>query len=76
MPLRFTIRDLLLIILIAALAAGWWIDHQRINRLTVQQWEYLDADINKKPSASKSVNSPDLDQRDGRLSQCRNTVAS
>jgi len=37
---QFTIRDLLLIIVIAALAAGWWIDHQRINRLAVQQWEY------------------------------------
>ena len=37
---RFSIRDLLLIIVIAALAAGWWFDHQRINRLAVQQWEY------------------------------------
>jgi hypothetical protein len=40
MKFQFTIRDLLLIIVIAALAAGWWIDHQRINRLVVQQWEY------------------------------------
>lgn len=40
MKFQFTIRDLLLIIVIAALAAGWWIDHQRINRLTVQKWEY------------------------------------
>jgi hypothetical protein len=30
MKLQFTIRDLLLIIVIAALAAGWWIDHQRM----------------------------------------------
>ena len=37
---QFTIRDLLLLIVIVALAAGWWIDHQRINRLSVQQWEY------------------------------------
>ena len=37
---QFSIRDLLLIIVIAALAAGWWIDHQRINRLAVQHWEY------------------------------------
>jgi len=37
---QFSNRDLLLIIVIAALAAGWWIDHQRINRLSVQQWEY------------------------------------
>jgi len=40
MKFQFTIRDLLLIIVIAALAAGWWIDHQRINRMTVQKWEY------------------------------------
>ncbi len=40
MKFQFSIRDLLLIIVIAALAAGWWIDHQRINRLAVQQWEY------------------------------------
>jgi hypothetical protein len=40
MKIQFSIRDLLLIMVIAALAAGWWIDHQRINRLAVQQWEY------------------------------------
>jgi len=39
---QFSIRDLLLIIVISALAAGWWMDHQRINRLAVQQWEYFD----------------------------------
>jgi hypothetical protein len=42
MRFQFTIRDLLLIIVIAGLAAGWWIDHQRINRLTIQQWEYAE----------------------------------
>jgi len=37
---QFTIRELLLFIMIAALAAGWWIDHQRISSLMVQKWEY------------------------------------
>ena len=41
---QFTIRNLLLFIVIAALAAGWWIDHQRINRLAVQKWEYTYGD--------------------------------
>jgi hypothetical protein len=43
MKFQFTIRDLLLVMMIAALAAGWWMDHQRINRinqLPVQQWDY------------------------------------
>src|SRR5262245_40782478 len=35
---QFTIRDVPLIIVIAALAAGWWIDHQRVSRLS--RWEY------------------------------------
>jgi hypothetical protein len=30
MPLRFTIRDLFWLVLVAALAGGWWIDHARI----------------------------------------------
>ncbi len=52
MKFQFSIRDLLLIIAIVALAAGWWIDHQRINRLSVQNWEYKllwnaqEADVN------------------------------
>ena len=44
MKIQFSIRDLLLIIAIVALAAGWWIDHQRINRLSVQKWDYLAMD--------------------------------
>ena len=40
MKFQFSIRDLLLIVAIVALAAGWWIDHQRIDRLAVQKWEY------------------------------------
>jgi hypothetical protein len=43
MRFQFTIRDLLLLVAILALAAGWWIDHQRINRLAVQKWEYREA---------------------------------
>jgi hypothetical protein len=41
---RFTIRDLLLVTAVFALAAGWWIDHQRINNLAVQKWEYIKLD--------------------------------
>jgi hypothetical protein len=33
MRLRFTIRDLLWLTLVVALAAGWWIDHKRLVRL-------------------------------------------
>jgi hypothetical protein len=40
MRFQLSIRDLLLTVAILALAAGWFIDHQRINRLTVQKWEY------------------------------------
>jgi type II secretory pathway component GspD/PulD (secretin) len=29
MPLRFTIRDLLWLTLVVALAVGWWADHRR-----------------------------------------------
>ena len=29
MPFRFTIRDLLWLTLVVALATGWWLDHQR-----------------------------------------------
>jgi hypothetical protein len=41
MRFQFSIRDLLLVVVIGALAAGWWADHQRITRLPVQKWEYL-----------------------------------
>ena len=41
MKFQFSIRDLLMIVAIVALAAGWWIDHQRINKMTVQQWEFM-----------------------------------
>ena len=30
--MKFSIRDLLLVTVIAALAIGWWLDHRRRNR--------------------------------------------
>jgi hypothetical protein len=30
MRLRFSIRDLLWLTLVVALAVGWWVDHQRL----------------------------------------------
>ena len=44
MKIQFSIRELLPIVIIAALAAGWWIDRLRINRLAVRQWEYKSQD--------------------------------
>ena len=40
MKIQFSIRDLLLIVAIVALTVGWWIDHQRINKVLTQKWEY------------------------------------
>jgi hypothetical protein len=31
MRLRFSIRDLLWLTLVAALAVGWWVDHKRLS---------------------------------------------
>ena len=42
MRFRFTIRDLLLLFVVIALALGWWVDHLRIARLEKVQWEYDD----------------------------------
>jgi len=42
---QFTVRELLLIIAIIAVIAGWWIDHQRItNSLANQKWEFKTVD--------------------------------
>jgi hypothetical protein len=41
MKFQFSLRDLLILVAFLALAAGWWIDHQRINHIAVQQWEYM-----------------------------------
>ena len=35
MRLRFTIRDLLWLTALLALAVGWWLDHARLAALTV-----------------------------------------
>jgi hypothetical protein len=38
MKLRFSIRDLLWLALVVALATGWWLDHrQATGRLTLKQ---------------------------------------
>jgi hypothetical protein len=37
---QFTISDLLLSSIVAALAVGWWIDHQEISRLRLHQWTW------------------------------------
>jgi len=37
MRLRFTIRELLWLTLVVALAAGWWIDHKRLTPLVVRR---------------------------------------
>lgn len=33
MKLRFSIRDLILVTIMAAMAAGWWLDHARLAQL-------------------------------------------
>jgi hypothetical protein len=40
MKIQFSIRDVLVTMAVIALAAGWWIDHQRINQSSIQEWEY------------------------------------
>ena len=40
MKIQFSIRDLLIVVAFLALAAGWLVDHQRINHIAVQKWEY------------------------------------
>ena len=33
--MRFTIRDLLWLMVVVALAVGWWVDHQQQGRLRI-----------------------------------------
>ena len=40
MKIQFSIRGLLMIVAIVALATGWWIDHKRIVGQMNRQWEY------------------------------------
>ena len=51
MRFRFTIRDLLWLMLVAALAAGWWVDHSKDDiqygtgidpSSTLKGWFYFD----------------------------------
>jgi len=37
MKLRFTIRDLLWLVLVVALAVGWWFDHKHAEEANVNQ---------------------------------------
>ena len=37
MKIRFSIRDLIFIIIIAALAFGWWFDHENLTRDSTSQ---------------------------------------
>lgn len=44
--LRFTIRELLLLTLVAALAIGWWLDHRQLSHTAaesqmLQKWSEL-----------------------------------
>ena len=50
MRFRFSIRDLLLLTVIVALAIGWWLDHRKLTRensvqLTVYSLAHLDAKL-------------------------------
>jgi hypothetical protein len=45
MHLRFTIRDLLWLTLVVAMAVGWWVDHRAIStglaEILWQRWDWL-----------------------------------
>jgi hypothetical protein len=71
MRFQLSIRDLLLAVAIIALAAGWFIDHQRINHLSVQKWEYkfvnfrLNSDFNTDGDQGWEVCGVGLSQSEG-----------
>ena len=46
MKLQSSIRELLLIVAIIALMAGWLIDHNRLSSMANQKWEFKVADWN------------------------------
>jgi hypothetical protein len=54
LTLRFTIRDLFWLVVVVALAVGWWVDHAGVQR----QRERL-----KMQEAEIQVKTEDLDQR-------------
>jgi hypothetical protein len=41
MRFQLSLRDVLLVVAILALAFGWWTDHQRIAPQAPRQWEYM-----------------------------------
>jgi hypothetical protein len=41
MKLRFSVRELLLIVAVIALAVGWWIDHRRLTHHWVDEDEKI-----------------------------------
>jgi hypothetical protein len=45
MKIQFSIRDLLLVIAIIGITAGWLIDHHRLTTAPVRQWEYEETGI-------------------------------
>jgi hypothetical protein len=44
MKLRFSIRDLLWLVLVVALAAGWWFDHKHAEEVNANQGTQLESD--------------------------------
>ena len=41
--MKFSIRDLLLVTVIVALAVGWWVDRVRLGRLLKKESEWKEA---------------------------------
>ena len=41
MRLRFTIRDLLWLTVVAAVLAAWWLDHQRWTKPYADYWRWV-----------------------------------
>jgi len=45
--MKFTIRDLLLVTVIVALAVGWWVDRKRLLSAKWEEGEILRTEINR-----------------------------
>jgi hypothetical protein len=63
--LSFSIRDLLLLTVIAALAFGWWFDHRKLTKdngmvLTLHYLQYVDASVTAKKLKTMFSEYPDL----------------
>ena len=50
MPLRFSIRDLLWLTVVVALAVGWWVDRSNITRHAAESY----AELEQSASVTKS----------------------